>query len=286
MNRPKIAALVGFALAATSAFAWDATGHMIIADIALRNMSAKAKAEANRILSLGAQSSYGVAPTDFVLVSTWADEIRNRHRETGPWHYEDHHFRTDGQPVTAHADPENAVWAIDRFTKILSDRSKSDSDRADALRFLIHFVGDIHQPLHATARDTAALPNGDRGGNDFHIVSPPGFPGLRYPLRNLHSLWDLGGGLFPSEPESPDSIDHEAAKIASEHPKRSIPHVADHNPEDWALESFEIAKKFVYSTPEGQTPTDAYLAKTREISAERVAAAGYRLADLLNRALG
>jgi S1/P1 nuclease len=58
------------------------------------------------------------------------------------------------------------------------------------------------------------------------------------------------------------------------------------NPEDWALESFALSKNFVYSTPENQVPTDAYLARAKQISADRAALAGYRLAELINHALG
>jgi len=277
--------IVGALIAAFGAAqAWNAVGHMAIAMLAQQNLKPNVRATADRLLAAAPAGT----PTDFVAVSTWADEIRNDRRETGPWHYEDHHFRADGRPVTTHADAENAVWAIDKFSKIVADKTKSDAERGEALRFLIHFVGDIHQPLHATARDTDAEPGGDKGGNDFRI-EPPTSLGDR-PPRNLHSLWDLGGGFFhvkdsPRSAEGQQEIRAIATEMAAKYPRRSLSKVGDQTPEDWAMESFADAKAVVYALPEHTVPSEDYLAKARDLSERRAATAGYRLADLLNRLL-
>lgn len=268
---------------AVSAFGWNATGHMVIARIAQKNLSPKALAEADRLLKATGKDT----SADFVMVASWADETRTQ--ATGPWHYEDHHFRTDGKPDNNKPEPENAVWAIDKFEKVLADKTKPDAERAEALRYLIHFVGDIHQPLHATAHDTDALPNGDRGGNDFHIENPAEFSTGR-PLRNLHSLWDMGCGLFLGDrdghtPEGQQRVDAQADSIIKALPKNSLKNEGDRDPEHWALESFDVCKAEVYSTPENAAPSATYLQKGRQISTTRAALAGYRLADLLNRAL-
>ena len=267
--------------------AWIDTGHMVIATIAERGLKPKILAETERLLKIGGDAKNA----DFVTTSPWADDIRRQRPETGPWHYIDYHFRSDGKPDTNKPDAENAVWAIQKFSAILQDKTKSDAERAEALRFLIHIVGDIHQPLHATARDTDELPTGDKGGNDFRITAPPVFGDMTRPPRNLHSFWDFGGGLFRGEPrplssESKARIDALATKLTAEYPAKAFKAVSDLNPDDWAKESFELSKTVVYDLKEGSTPSDAYVQKAQDVSGHRIALAGYRLARLLNQLLG
>jgi len=260
---------------------------MIVADIAYLRLTPTAKAEADRLLKVGAtERSY-----DFITTGPWADDIRNQRRETGTWHYIDLHFREDGKPVTTKPDAENAVWAITKFSAILQDKTKPDTERAEALRFLIHIVGDIHQPLHATSRDTDAHPEGDKGGNDFPITAPASFDAAGRPPRNLHSFWDLGGGLFTGErrPLSTDSksrIDAFAAKFTADNPEKSLDKAHDLNPQDWAEESLGYDKSFVYSLKEGSTPSPEYIKQAQTIAEQRITLAGYRLAGLLNKLIG
>lgn len=263
--------------------AWNATGHMVIAAIAQANLKPTAKAEADRLLKIGADLSSG--NDDFVTVGPWADEYRNSHRETGPWHYKDIYFRADGKPATHQPDEVNAVSKIREFTAILSDKSRTDADRAFALRFLIHLAGDIHQPLHASSEESDARPTGDRGGNSFVILPPDG--GERGP-KNLHSLWDGGAGLFPGHPreEMKSSALAQAKELMTSIPRSALPTVTEADPDKWTLESFEVAKTLVYSTTEGQAPNAEYIKKAKDAAAHRAALAGYRLADLINKALG
>ena len=256
---------------------------MLVATIAQTKLKPKVKAEIDRLLKTGATER----DADFVTTSPWADEIRNERRETGPWHYIDYHFRTDGKPTTNKPDAENVVWAINKFSAVLKDKTKSDLDRSEALRFLIHFVGDVHQPLHATARDTDAEPTGDKGGNDFKIIAPDAFNGVSRPPRNLHSFWDFGGGLFHGEPrplseDSKSRIDILSVYLMKQYPEKSIKGASDLNPEHWALESFELDKTVVYKLKDGSKPSDDYVNKAQEVSGKRIALAGYRLANLLN----
>jgi hypothetical protein len=276
-----------FALAAvlsvgTAAHAWNATGHMVVAAVAQANLDAKARAEVDRLLKIGADLS---GSDDFISVAPWADEIRNQRRETGGWHYKDIYFREDGKSPINHPDEPNAVSKIVEFTKVIGDKAKPDAERADALRFLIHLVGDIHQPLHATSRESDALPKGDRGGNDFHILPPDGSE--RGP-KNLHSLWDGGAGLFTNGPRSGahDAAITLAKSLSEKYTKAKLKNESESNPEKWAEESFADAKTLVYKTAEGQAPTPEYIQKAQAMSGERVTIAGYRLADLLNRILG
>ena len=276
--------MVFFGLLATTtlANAWNATGHMVIAAIAQADLKPTARAEVERLLKIDATRP---GSDDFVSVASWADEIRNDRKETGPWHYKDLFFRTDGKPVQNKPDPINAVTKVEEFTLVLQDRTKPDAQRAEALRFLIHIVGDLHQPLHATARESDALPKGDRGGNSFPILPPDGAE--RGP-KNLHSLWDGGVGLLQSYPREigRDVAIAQARTIASLIPRSSLPNEGEKSPEKWAEESFADAKAQVYSTPEGAAPSAEYIERSRALVARRVAIAGYRLADLLNRTLG
>jgi hypothetical protein len=94
-----------------------------------------------------------------VLDSNWADEIRDQQRDTGRWHFVDIPLTAPGyDPRRDCPDRACVVAQIENDMRILGDRRLSDGARAEALRFLIHFVADVHQPLHAED-------NGDRGGN-------------------------------------------------------------------------------------------------------------------------
>jgi hypothetical protein len=270
-------------MVAVSAFGWDDTGHMVIAAIAYRHLTPKARAEVGRLLG----------SEDFLDAACWADDIRSQRRETARWHYIDLHFRADGRPSFNQPARENVVVAIGKFEGVLADKRGPDAERMEALEFLMHFVGDVHQPLHATSRDTDQYPMGDAGGNKFRI-EPPDLTDNNWRPRNLHALWDLGCGLFPSNSydRRPLSsvgrryIEGIASQIEADFPMDKVNSWKDLNPMDWAQESFGIAKGFVYSLDEGTVPSDDYLARGRQISARRAALAGYRLAAVLNRILG
>ena len=220
------------------------------------------------------------------MCACWADDHKTK--ENGPWHYTNVHFRTDGKPTTMKPEAENVVWAIQKFSKVVADRSAPSAERADALRFLIHFVGDVHQPMHNTARDTDMFPTGDRGGNEFPVISPPN---LKPEPRNLHFLWDIGGGLFPSvrrplAAQGVNQIKQIADRITANFPVGSLPAVGERDPAKWSAEGVRIAREVCYDLQPGSVPTDRYLARAVRVSEERAALAGYRLATLLNRLLG
>jgi hypothetical protein len=273
-------------VACASAHAWNDTGHMVIAAIAHRNLTPSAHSEAERLLKVG-----GTERTrDFFTASVWADDVRPEMRETGPWHFINFFFRADGKRPQGKPEPENAPVAIARFSAILADRARPDAERADALRFVLHFVGDIHQPLHSVARESEAHPKGDRGGNDFKIKPPRSFSYLDRPPTNLHWLWDSGAGLFDSIPrplsaEGRRRVEAQADTLIAALPERTFRNVREQDPMRWARESFETAKRVSYALPEDSEPSDQYLRAARAAAAQRATLAGYRLADLLNRTL-
>jgi hypothetical protein len=268
------------------AFAWHDSGHMVVAEIARQGLRSKVLAEADWLLKIDADPK----SDSFLTAACWADDHKSK--ESAPWHYINIHFRTDDKSTDNKPEDQNIVAAITRFTQILSDKKRDPKDRAEALRYLIHFVGDIHQPLHAVARDSDEHPEGDRGGNEFKIIPPDRFKDLERPPTNLHSLWDMGGNLFrptvrPLSDDGKASIVRIANSIKSRHPMISLDNVSQMDPMAWAQESADIAKRFAYTNiKEGEVPSAEYLRECEDQSAKRVAYAGYRLAALLNKAMG
>jgi hypothetical protein len=152
--------------------AWGPHGHEVVAEIAARELDPAARAEVERLLGDRASNAMREA-------ATWADEIRSepQWRHTGSWHY------LNFQRGDCSYDPRHncrkggcVVGALERETRTLANRKAGARERANALRFVIHFVGDVHQPLHAGFSE-------DRGGNDFQIRN-------RRDGDNLHGFWD------------------------------------------------------------------------------------------------
>src|SRR5438270_13657961 len=97
----------------------------------------------------------------------WPDDVRGTMPATADEHFVDKPFFTDGSPLPADLPkPVNVIEALQATVATLQ-HGTSDAEKTKALRFLIHYVGDIHQPLHCATRVTQAMPEGDRGGNDF-----------------------------------------------------------------------------------------------------------------------
>lgn len=150
-----------------SAFAWGPTGHKIVAQIADDQLTARTKQKVSELLQGQTMAE----------VSNWADSVKNTPAwvKSKPWHYVDIPDGHTYEDITH--DPEgDAITAITQMVNILKSSSSTTSEKATALKFIIHFVGDIHQPLHI------GRPS-DRGGNSIKV---------RYEgrLMNLHSLWD------------------------------------------------------------------------------------------------
>ena len=150
--------------------AWGQTGHRVIGEIAQEHISGKTRAEIELILG----------EEDLAQASTWADEERSNpdtfwQREAGPYHYV---TVPEGETYAEVGAPEegDALSALARFTQTVRDPNASREEKALALKFIVHIVGDVHQPLHAGNGE-------DRGGNDVKV---------RWfgDETNLHSVWD------------------------------------------------------------------------------------------------
>jgi len=161
-----------FGPARIDAWAWGALGHRVIARLAEKHMTPGAKAGLAALL----QEDESLADA-----STWADEYRKKHRETGPWHYVDVPLDEPAYDKKWSANATKHGCVLDKINElrlILKDKSKSIEERRFALHFLIHCIQDLHQPLHIGN-------NHDRNGNDSQV---------RWfdSGSNLHRLWDSG----------------------------------------------------------------------------------------------
>lgn len=175
--------------------------------------------------------------------------------------------------------PPNAQTQIAAFRATLADKTASDNIRSYDLAWLLHLVGDVHQPLHATSRFTRDEPDGDAGGNDVKVnCSPPcGDP------KELHAFWDdrLGSDEAPAG---------EAIVAAGDLPSPAASKAAEADEKAWIKESFDKAKAVAYAQPIGAankpfTLTKHYKDQAFLTAQERVSLAGARLANLLAEAL-
>lgn len=268
---------------------WGAGGHMMVAQIAFNRLNPRAKAQVKTLLAIPINpAEISTKSKDFVNAAHWADDLRpfaefDSFKEL---HFIDSPFSTNGTPLPDLPTP-NVVTALQDNVNILKTSTDKNA-QAQALRFVIHFVGDIHQPLHCATRVDSAHPEGDRGGNLVSIMIPGTGGALR--KSNLHSYWDGGIGAFPKTganfaPPPLSQIPAAAAKAMAGNPATN-PKVKLNDPFNfaaWADESFALAKSTAYKGMQnGVTPTGAYNSKALKVARQRVAWGGYRLASLLN----
>jgi nuclease S1 len=211
-----LAALLPALAICPAARAWGCEGHQIVAYIAEAHLTPRARRMALKILAaspIDPSLSRYCQPRNsdpFADASTWADDFRAQHPETGPWHFIDIPRGAHKGPLEPYCPPATGcvVSALEAQLRVLKNPKSSVAARADALRFIIHFVGDIHQPLHDTT-------NNDEGGNCVPVKFFGEFPKETDATResfepNLHRVWDVGildKFAFPPVTRSADSID-------------------------------------------------------------------------------
>jgi hypothetical protein len=306
----------GFTLACGPALAWNGFGHMEVAAVAWDKLTPTARGEAAALLRLNPQYvtwTRGVRARQrghiaFVMAATWPDFIKSAsgYQSDGPqggnapppgrkasrnigyadklmhkyWHFIDEPFSPDDTKLQAPSSP-NAQTQIAAFRAKVSTwggaTKTAPSIRSYDVAWLLHLVGDIHQPLHATSRFTKAHPDGDQGGN---LVTIHCGDGCRD--DELHAFWDdvLGTSTHPRD----------AIKAASALPEPDAAAASTADEKRWIAESFSAAQAEVYVAPidvgaEPFTLNDAYKSAALTLAKQRVALAGTRLANLLNAAL-
>jgi hypothetical protein len=298
-RRAAVCLAAALALLPQTVRAWDPAGHMLIGEIAWTR-TAPAARQRVEVLVRGLEATYIEGQTyNFVTAGCWMDDMRSRKGYPwGKWHYVTIPFTADGEAFTL-PEPPHVVWAIEDSLKALRAEDTPEVRVQEALAMLIHFVGDIHQPMHTTDR-------GDRGGNGVLISGVPFtdlWPGT---VPNLHAYWDAGyrfdgaegkvvqSWLMPPRDARPKGagdgiIAEEAAKLMQQYPPASYPQLASATtPEAWARESHKLGCLSGYppgaeATDHSVTPIPAeFAARARVIANQQVALAGYRLANLLN----
>ena len=286
----------------TSALAWHDTGHMIVAQVAYLRLTPAAKARVDSLLVptpgrrplITLCAGYYTPETcektyDPVQIAVWMDDFRGDSLNStyDTWHYIDFKPIWDGIPERTNvgAQPENVLSRINWAINVLRTGTGSNKTDAETLGFLYHLVGDVHQPLHAATRYSAANPNGDAGGNGFRIQ----IPGETRP-SSLHFFWDSAAGQYGSEsPKRPLDAAGKAGILAlaeaamKEYPADSVPEWKDLDPHTWVVESNTLAREVVYKNiTENAAPSKAYTEAAQKLIRKRLALGGYRMAGVLN----
>jgi hypothetical protein len=296
---------------APAAKAWGCKGHQTVAYLAEKHLTPEAKQMFEALLTENPVDPQlkrycGNAVTNvFADAATWADDERTKAPKTAPWHFIDIPLGATRDQVKESCGTAGCVTeAIRDQLRILEDKTASAADRAQALRFIIHFVGDLHQPLHAVT-------NSDRGGNcvpvEFFRRIPHPIGGSYTP--NLHAIWDTDMVERDMEGASPadfaETLDAQFKSSEAKWIKEGI------ELEAWAWEGHQFAASTSYGafavkiavepnvavekcTDDNnigdrmlklhEAAGEAYQNAAAPVFEERLAEAGVRLAMILNEA--
>ena len=297
---------------AISASAWDDVGHKITAYIAWQQMTPEVRERVIKILAAASEDSqlatfylpYGSRSDEakkrefFMIAATWADIIRDRNFDNrykkyhhSNWHYSDTFWTEKDGRVEILKAPEEGGLALEKIIEFMKLESSDarDSEKALGIAWLEHLIGDLHQPLHASARITATEPKGDQGANLF-LLTPVGTP--RDKQENLHWFWD--SIVVRNKPNDKDECDADfvdpiARSIMKKYSFQEMEsRLALGDPERWKRESFEIAstRLFPADLKRNEMPSSEYKKAAMKIAEERLALAGYRMGALFNQIFG
>ena len=294
-------------------FGWHDEGHKLTGYIAWQRMTPQTREAVVRILRAAPEDSqiatfypvYGIQPESvrrmefFELIPTWADMVRERsfpvryrkyHHSN--WHYDDTFWReVNGRVelVTLSEDGGQALVQIAAADKVMRDPKSSDGEKAVAIAWFLHLAGDMHQPLHNSARVTATEPKGDQGGNLFYLQpeTPQGVSRL-----NLHSFWDgIPARAVPwTNGQCVEAyVASLGEKMIKKHPYTEFASVLKlGNYDAWHQEGFSLATTAVF-TPElkrNEMPSKKYQKAAFAIAERQIALAGYRIAETFNAIFG
>ncbi|WP_091143886.1 S1/P1 nuclease [Novosphingobium sp. CF614] len=262
------------------AFAWGAYGHRTVAAIAMENVSPRTRTRIGGLLRAERDLVTPACPVKSLEdASVWPDCIRGegwRWAYTFPWHYQNIRVCAPFDIKANCANGSCVSAQIERNARLLADRRLPVGERLEALAFLVHLIGDLHQPLHVGE-------NEDLGGNkvkaDYGIA----------PGGNLHAIWDGA--------QAERAISSARPSLARRYSAAEKTRLATGTVEDWARESWQVSRDFLYPAAFGKLPcgkkeadkivwTEAAIEQAIPIVDERVERAGLRLARMLDEALG
>lgn len=301
---------------ARPAAAWNATGHEVVAELAWQDLKPAVRDKVTELLKQhplyaaqlipngAAPDAPDLALRVFMRSATWPDIIRSgrgREYHHPEWHYVDNPILAEGMDRNAievpplgdklepGKAPQNILQALQWSVDKIKQPDAPAADKAIALCWLVHLVGDIHQPLHSCEFFSPDYPKGDRGGNLWMVK----YHGV---VTNLHSFWDerLGGYMTWT------LVDAVTQKTAEKNPRNTLEkELAVTKWTDWSQESFALARDVVYgggklkgvtreasNANQGTTTPElpeGYDQAANDAARLRTALAGYRLADLINR---
>lgn len=243
------------------AFGWGREGHQIIARLANLHLSSKAQSQLAALLDPG---------ESLESVSTWADEVRADRPESSTWHYINIPI-TDNRSWRKYCpDTDCVVSIIAKMERRLADRSLSRDQRREALFFLVHFIADLHQPMHAGDL-------GNRGGNDVPTI-------YNNYAGNLHGTWDTG--LILGYKQTDAAMFDRIARRAGFWERRRA---GRGSPVNWVWESHAISRDVAYPNLPKERPAQldqAYAKAVQPFVETQLRRAGLRTASELNRVLG
>jgi hypothetical protein len=251
-------ALSSLMFSATEADAWGASGHAIVAELAQHRLTQSALREVRQLLG---------EKVSLASVANWADTIAATRTETQDWHFVEIPLGATSYDTARDCGPTRRgdciVKAIERQRATLAGTTA----RAEALRFLVHLVGDIHQPLHCAER------RDDAGGNELKIT----WFGSRI---SLHELWDVE--LIEHRTyDWGDYVDYLESRILTQ---KGFDGLRFGTPAEWAWEGHEAAVQAAYALPANLDLGRDYYEQSRPTVERHLALAGIRLAELLNEA--
>ncbi len=256
-SNPYIRCLILILVMCSPAFGWGSLGHQLIGDVAEEYLTPKTKEAITELL--GDRSLADVA--------NWADTIKGQRPETRPWHYANPEPGAESF-VLERDNPEESrvVEQINLDLQVLKDPEATHVAKVEALMFMVHFVGDVHQPLHLGWE-------ADRGGNSIEIY----FDGHK---TNLHSLWD--SGLINHTELDRETYLAGLLRQINLNANNKVEWGRELDPVQWANESIKFAQSNAYVVPKNGRLGDAYYGHNIRVVNERLAMAGIRLAAVLN----
>lgn len=240
----------------TPTLAWGKAGHRVVATLATSLLTPEARTQVADLLGPN---------VTLAAISTWADEVRSSRPNTGPWHYVNTPRDVTSYDAARDCQRGCVVSAIEQSLRLLQYTSKDRAVREEALRWIVHFVADLHQPLHVVGED--------RGGNEVLVR----FNGRQ---TNLHRLWDgdLIDYVYPNA-------------VALYKPMQAVLQTtmtqawADGRPADWAMETHRVARKAVNLFSDTRVIDERYVEKALPVIHGQLAKAAVPLAGVLRREL-
>jgi hypothetical protein len=259
---------------AVPAWAWGPQGHQIVGRIAELRLTPEARAAVAQLLGDGESiSDYDVA--------NWADDVRRFFPESGPWHYVD--IPVGESKYSRSRDckySDCVIERIEKFRQLLADKAARKTDRQRALKWLIHLVGDLHQPLHCAERRDGDG-KADHGGNRRKVYFLD-----ETRQSNLHEVWDTK--LVVHRLGETDLSDY-ADQLNSRITVQQAGAWGKGHAKVWANESHKVAVAHVYADvpADGPPPRLAadYVERSLPVVDEQLLKAGIRLAEMLNHVL-